>query len=152
MDGLARRQKITLAEGIEVGAVDGEEGEAAVELVEFVQVDGEQEDPVEKPVGPRGETRVHDVALVEAGIHAGRRKHSGKVGTGKAGTWTLLIRNGEAMKPGDYLQEEYRDRSEADPDGLDTNQLRFGLGIPPVKTNQVFAGQGSRPRSWALRL
>lgn len=63
---------VAFAEGVEVGTVDGEEAEAAVQGVEFVEVEGHHEDPVREAVNLRGEPMVHHVAFVETGLHGGR--------------------------------------------------------------------------------
>jgi hypothetical protein len=74
VDGFAGGQEIALPETIEVGAVDGKEREAAVERVEFVEIEREEKNPMEQAVGPGREARVQDVAFVKAGIHRGWRR------------------------------------------------------------------------------
>lgn len=68
MQRFTRREKIGFAEGEKVGAVEGEEREAAVQLGEFVEVEGEEEDAIHEPMRLRGEAVVQHGALVEAGI------------------------------------------------------------------------------------
>ena len=66
-------------------AIEGEEPERAVQRVEFVEIDREKKEAIEKAVAPRQIALVHDVALVEAGIHSkdtdepeGRMQRSGQ--------------------------------------------------------------------------
>ena len=76
MQRFAGRQEVTIAKGVEVRAIKGEEPERAVQHVEFVEIHGEEEDPVEKAVAPRQKSLVHDVALVKAGVHADDTGHA----------------------------------------------------------------------------
>ena len=88
MEGFAGREKIAIAEGEEVGAFEGEEREAAVKGWEFVQIEGEHEDPIEETVPARREPRVHHVTLVETGIHGrGEKGRTSSVTSDGAG-WT----------------------------------------------------------------
>ena len=69
VDGFVRGQEIPLAKRVQVTAVEGEKPEFSVKGIEFVEIEGEEENAVEKAVAPRRESLVHDVALVEAGVH-----------------------------------------------------------------------------------
>ena len=68
MERFARREKVGFAEGEKIGAIEREEREAAVQLGELVEVEGEKEDAIHKPMRLRGEAVVQHGALVEAGI------------------------------------------------------------------------------------
>jgi hypothetical protein len=70
--GLVRREEVGVAERVERMALAGEQAQATVQFTEFVQINGKEEDAVAEGVPPRGESGVHDLALVETGVHARR--------------------------------------------------------------------------------
>src|SRR5882672_9975032 len=71
VERFAGREKIAVAKTVEIGATGGEERDVAVQCIQFVEVDREEENPIEKTVRPRHEAGVHHVAFVETGIHQG---------------------------------------------------------------------------------
>ena len=62
-------QEVPIEKRIEVAAVAGKKREAARQHPEFIQVDREEEKPVDEAMRPRCEPGVHDLALVETGVH-----------------------------------------------------------------------------------
>jgi hypothetical protein len=64
MQRLGGGKEIAVAEGKEVGAIQGEEGEAPVKFGEFVEVEGEQEDAVDEAVLFRRETVMQHSAFI----------------------------------------------------------------------------------------
>ena len=67
MERFAGGQEIAVVEGEEVGAVIGKQREPAVQLGEFVEVEGEEKDAVEETVLLRREAVVQHGAFVETG-------------------------------------------------------------------------------------
>ena len=67
MERFAGGQEIAVVEGKEVGAVIRKKREAAVQLGELVEVEGEEENAVEEAVLLRREAVVQHGAFVETG-------------------------------------------------------------------------------------
>jgi hypothetical protein len=67
VERLGRGEEIAVAEGEKVGPVMGEQRKAAVELREFVEIEGEQEDAIDKAVLFGGKAVMQHGAFVEAG-------------------------------------------------------------------------------------
>ncbi len=71
MGGLVDRKVVAVAKGIEVAAGEREEAQLPVQGVEFVQIEREEKYAIHEPVRLGRKPGVHDMALVEAGIHYG---------------------------------------------------------------------------------
>ena len=67
MERLGRGEEIAVAEREKVGAVVGEQRKAAVQLWEFVEVEGEQEDAIDKAVLFGGKAVMQHGALIKTG-------------------------------------------------------------------------------------
>ncbi len=65
-----RGQVVVFAERIEAGAVDGKEREAGGQCVEFVEVDREQKNAIQKAMRLGCKPVVHHPAFIKAGLHA----------------------------------------------------------------------------------
>lgn len=74
VEGLGGGEVVAVAEAVEVAAGDGEKREAAVEFGELVEVDREEENPVNEAVLARREARVEHRAFVETGVHSSGRR------------------------------------------------------------------------------
>ena len=67
MERLGRGEEIAVAEGEKVGAVVREQRKAAVKLGEFVEVESEQEDAIDKAVLFGGKAVMQHGALIKTG-------------------------------------------------------------------------------------
>lgn len=92
-------KEVLLAEAEDVGAIDGEEAEAAVEVGQLVEVQREHKEAVNKAMRPRPETGVHNKAFVDAGLHTraearGRRDGPSRTSAG----WAECTQNPKAYQ------------------------------------------------------
>jgi hypothetical protein len=62
-------KEVTVAKGVEVATVEGKEAEFPVQGVELVEIEGEEKNAIHEPVPFGRKPGVHDMALVEAGVH-----------------------------------------------------------------------------------
>ena len=70
MEGGVGGEVIALAKGKEARAVDAEQAEASRERGKFVEIEGEEEEPIREAVRAGVKPGVHDATFVEAGKHA----------------------------------------------------------------------------------
>jgi hypothetical protein len=70
MNAFVHGQEIAVVKRVEVETLSRKESQAAGQRFDFVEIEREEKNPVEKPMPPRREARVHDVAFIEARFHS----------------------------------------------------------------------------------